>query len=234
MIKFNEYIKKIERQKELEKQKDDKFTKVIYNLRSEVSSLGQKINRIENEIYNYHKWIYLQICIKEKKTILPKCYKVILGDKFQYTSGGVSNFFGFRYSNNDNNLNEKNPEKEKKEMLNILEYFKNIDSSEIDNFLDSYKRLEFDNLDLLAKCNKLKNTTYIYEEELQKIEQEEEEYQKTHDIDAAISFNELKKTNTIKRYEKLSQDKNYLALNKIEKKLKHRMLFNRIKKYIII
>ena len=230
LVKFNEYIKKIERQKELEKQKDDKYTKVIYNLRKDVSVLGQKINKIENEIYNFHKWMYLQICVKEKKLILPKCYKIILGDKFQYTSSGVSNFFGFQYSNYDNSANEKNSEKEKKEILKILEFFKNIDSSEIDNFLDSYKRLEYDNLDLLAKCNKLKNITYIYEEEKQKMKKEEEEYQKMHDIEGSISYNELRKINTIKRYEKLSQDKNYLALNKIEKKIKHRMVFNRIKK----
>ena len=79
--KFNEYIKQIMQMKDIEKNKDTFLMNYIFKLKKDIVSLNLKKKKLQNDRDGLNRWMYLQICVKEKKKILPKYYKIILEDK---------------------------------------------------------------------------------------------------------------------------------------------------------
>ena len=67
--------------KDIEKNKDTLYMNYIFQLKKDIVSLNLKNKKIKNDRDGLNRWMYLQICVKEKKKVLPKYYKIILEDK---------------------------------------------------------------------------------------------------------------------------------------------------------
>ena len=65
--KFNEYIKQIIQMKDIEKNKDALFMNYIFKLKKDIVSLNLKNKKMQNDRDGLNRWMYLQICVKEKK-----------------------------------------------------------------------------------------------------------------------------------------------------------------------
>ena len=134
IVKFGDYIKQLMKMKELEKNKDTLYMNYIFQLKKDIVSLGLKNKKIKNDRDGLNKWMYLQICVKEKKKVLPKYYKIILENK-----------------------NEENKEELKKltksQLDNVLQYKNNIIYKNADLFLEQIKNFENKNVDLLMYYN---------------------------------------------------------------------------------
>ena len=77
-IKFCEYVKYLEIQREIEKNINYDLNEEVLKLKLEISQIENKIRAIEYDKNNYFKWLYFQIGVKEKKLELPDYYKYIL------------------------------------------------------------------------------------------------------------------------------------------------------------
>ena len=75
LIKFNDYVKYLTQQREIEKLKNSQLLNVILNHKKEISNIEAKIRKISQEKNFLLRWIYLLIQIKEKKKELPEHYK---------------------------------------------------------------------------------------------------------------------------------------------------------------
>lgn len=135
--KFAQYIKQIMQMKEIEKNKDNVYINYIFQLKKDIVSLNLKNKKIQNDRDALIRWMYLQICVKEKKTVLPKYYKLILEDK-----------------NDDNKEELKKIDKSLIE--NVLQYKNNIIFKDADLFLTQIKKYENQNIDLLIYFNTLR------------------------------------------------------------------------------
>ena len=80
VTKFSEYIKQIMQMKDIEKNKDTLYMNYIFQLKKDIISL-MKNKKIRNDRDGLNRWMYLQICVKEKKKVLSKYYKIFLEDK---------------------------------------------------------------------------------------------------------------------------------------------------------
>ena len=76
--KFNDYVKELEIQREIEKTKNKNLLTQILKYKKELSQIESKIKKVEFEKNNIIRWIYFQIAIKEKKLRLPNYYKSII------------------------------------------------------------------------------------------------------------------------------------------------------------
>ena len=77
LIKFNDYVKYLTQQREIEKLKNSQLLNVILNHKKDISNIEAKIRKISQEKNFLLRWIYLLIQIKEKKKELPDYYKNI-------------------------------------------------------------------------------------------------------------------------------------------------------------
>ena len=77
LIKFNDYVKYLTQQREIEKLKNSQLLNVILNHKKEISNIEAKIRKISQEKNFLLRWIFLLIQIKEKKKELPEHYKTI-------------------------------------------------------------------------------------------------------------------------------------------------------------
>ena len=77
-IKFCEYVKYLEIQREIEKNINYDLNEEVLKLKLEISQIENKIRAIEYDKNNYFKWLYFQIGKKKKKLELPDYYKYIL------------------------------------------------------------------------------------------------------------------------------------------------------------
>ena len=137
IVKFNEYIKQVMQMKDAEKSKDALYMNYIFQLKKDIIYLNLKNKKIKNDRDGLNRWMYLQICVKEKKKVLPKYYKIILENK------------------QDENKEElKNVEKSL--IDNVLKYKNNIIYKNGDSFLEKIKNFENQNLDLLKYYNLLR------------------------------------------------------------------------------
>jgi hypothetical protein len=134
---MNEYIKKFNNQREIERQKDMAYLNQLYLLEKSISSLKNKINKCQNEKEFLIKEIYLQICIKEKRLNLPEYYKDILVGG--YTKDEVKKKY---YQNTNINLDDK-------EIDRILKYKNNIDGNEEEVIVETMQKIENNNIKLL-------------------------------------------------------------------------------------
>jgi hypothetical protein len=67
LIKFNDYVKYLTQQREIEKLKNSQLLNVILNHKKEISNIEAKIRKISQEKNFLLRWIFLLIQIKEKK-----------------------------------------------------------------------------------------------------------------------------------------------------------------------
>ena len=77
LIKFNDYVKYLTQQREIEKLKNSQLLNVILNHKKEISNIEAKIRKISQEKNFLLRWIYLLIQKKKKKKELPDYYKNI-------------------------------------------------------------------------------------------------------------------------------------------------------------
>ena len=208
---FNEYIKRFEKQRDIEKQKDLKYLDEIYLLTKNISFLKTKINKCQNEKELLMKEVFLQICIKEKKLNLPEYYKDILLNNFNKNQ--IKEKYG-------NNINEKELEK-------AFEYKNNIDINEEEIIREKLKRLENDNIELMNNYNKVRLNNFNMKRHKNQIENEIKNDTK-NDIDYMINIKEKVLENLIKKNKKLLQDKLFLIKTKAKKRIKHSALYYKV------
>ena len=77
-IKFNDYVKELEIQTEIEKAEKANLLTEIMKLKKDINQIESKIKKVEFEKNNIIRWIYIQISIKEKKSKLPNYYMSII------------------------------------------------------------------------------------------------------------------------------------------------------------
>ena len=205
---FNEYIKKFDKQREIEKQRDFIFINQIYLLSKRISNLRNKINKCQNERDHLMQFVFLQICIKEKKLNLPEYYKDILANN--YTKNEIKEKYG-------KGLNEK-------EIDRIFDYKNNLDFNEEEIISEKMKRLENDNIELMNNYNKIREKIFQLKKYKKKAE-EEIKKDTFNDIDSLILIKEKVLENIIKKNKKLTQDKLFLIKTKAKKVKKRSKLF---------
>ena len=211
--KYNEYIKRILKERDLEKQKDNIFLNKIYILQKNILSIKNKMSKRQNEKDYLIRQMLLQICIKEKKINLPEYYYDILVKDMKY-----------------NELKEKyGDEITKREVERIMEYKTNIDLNEDEIISDKLKRLENDNIELMNNYNKERLNIFTLNKNKQQVENEIKNDVVNNNIENLISIKEKILENIVKKYKKLSQDKSFLLKNLTTKKTKHKKLHNKLK-----
>ena len=134
--------------KDIEKNKDTLYMNYIFQLKKDIVSLNLKSKKIKNDRDGLNRWMYLQICVKEKKKVLPKYYKIILEDKQEENKEELKKI--------DKNLID-----------NVLKYKNNIIYKNGDLFLEQIKKYENQNVELLNYYNSLR-------EEIDKLNQEKD------------------------------------------------------------
>ena len=211
--KYNEYIKRILKERDLERQKDNIFLNKIYILQKNILSIKNKINKRQNEKDNLIRQMLLQICIKEKKINLPEYYYDILVKNMKY-----------------NELKEKyGDEITQKEFERILENKTNLDHNEDEIIFDKIRSLENDNIELMNNYNKKRLNIFLLNKNKQQVEKEIKNDIINSNIENLISIKEKVLENIIKKNKKLSQDKTFLVKNLTSRKSKHKRLHNKLK-----
>ena len=76
--KIEDYLKFLMYKKEFEKNKCEEYIQEIMQMKVELNKLVSKMTKIEQEKNNILRWVYFQIKLKERKTILPMYYRNIL------------------------------------------------------------------------------------------------------------------------------------------------------------
>jgi len=141
LSKYNEYFKSLFIEKDMQDNKDIILCEHIYNLRSQIKMLENKIKKVIKEKNIYIKWMILQIQIKEKMLNLPHYYKSLLNDV--YKIGRIKNEeIILKYKNN---IIYKNPE----EMIKQL------------------KKYEDENINLINKLGEIKSDIFSLKNELE-------------------------------------------------------------------
>ena len=79
--KLNKYLRELNIIKAYEKNKDEILIEKLIDIKKKVTFLQAKVKKIEINKNSLKRWIYLQICLKEKKIKLPESYKIILESK---------------------------------------------------------------------------------------------------------------------------------------------------------
>ena len=137
IVKFAEYIKQLMKMKEIEKNRDARFQNYIFQLKKDIIYLELKKKKIKNDRDGLNRWMYLQICVKEKKKVLPNYYKIILEGK-----------------------KEENKEELKKvdqnQIYNVYKYKNKIIYKNADLFFEQIKKYENHNVGLLMYYNLLR------------------------------------------------------------------------------
>ena len=186
LTKFTEYIKQVLQIKDIERNKDTFYINYIFQLKKDIISLNLKNKKIKNDRDGLNRWMYLQICVKEKKKVLPKYYKIILENKQEENKEELKKI--------DKSLIE-----------NVLKYKNNIIYKNADLFLEQIKKYENQNVDLLTYYNLLREEINILNKEKNSItlnnqknfEETEEEIKK---VKLKMLLNEKKKYDKLSKY----------------------------------
>ena len=96
LIKFNDYIKELEIQKEIEKTLNTNLEEETLKLKNEISIIETKILKVEHEKNMIIRWIFFQISLKEKKLILPIYYKYIIEETEENIKKIFDNPYNFK------------------------------------------------------------------------------------------------------------------------------------------
>ena len=161
--KFCQYIREIHNVKEEEKEKDDIYVNILLKLRQTVNNLKSVVKKIETNKNSLNHWMYLQICMKERKLYLPQSYIDILEANY----------------NDDEALIKKYGE----DLVNRVKKYKNkILFDSVEDFLNQFDLYEDKNLKLLNKYHIIRTQIRDLENEKNKVKQfyNLEEYDKEY------------------------------------------------------
>ena len=148
MIKYNEYIKKLDRQYKKEVFENNKLEGIIKKLKNELQDINLKIKKLQINKIAFRKWFYLQIQVKEKLISFPNYYELIL----------------------ENGKNEILNKISENEINRIKNYNKKLLYENIDDFINEFKRIEDNTIMHIKKYEKIKDEIYElekYKKELQ-------------------------------------------------------------------
>ena len=148
MVKFNEYMKKLDRQYKKETFENNQLLRIIEKLKNELQVIHLKLNKLQMNKKAIGKWFYLQIQVKEKLTSLPNYYELIL----------------------ENEKNEILKTIDQNEINRIKNYNKTILYENISDFINEFKRIEDNIIMYIKKYEKIKDEIYElkqYKNELQ-------------------------------------------------------------------
>ena len=227
--KFCQYIREIHNVKEEEKEKDDIYVNILLKLRHTVNNLKSVVKKIEMNKNSLNHWMYLQICMKERKLYLPQSYIDILEANY----------------NDDEALIKKYGE----DLVNRVKKYKNkILFDSVEDFLNQFDLYEDKNLKLLNKYHIIRTQIRDLENEKNKVKQfyNLEEYDKEYN---ELINKKMKELNRLKnennnlieyRGTLISQnEKSKNIINNISKKrsklyIKTQKIVNNINKFINI
>jgi len=136
--KFTEYTKHIIQIRDDEKNRHNIYLNYIIKLKKDVFDLKQKSQKIKNYKDSLSRWMYLQICVKEKLKVLPSYCKIILEDKMKENIEELSKI-------------------DKDKINKVLKYKNHIIYKSADFFLSQIKKYENQNLELLINYNLIRN-----------------------------------------------------------------------------
>ena len=205
--KFCEYIREIHNVKEEEKDRDDKYVDLLLKLKNRVNTLQSMVRKIQTNKNSINHWMYLQICMKEKKLFLPQSYIDILEANYKENDALIKKYG--------------------EDLVNRVKKYKNkilYDSAE--EFMNQFDLYENKNLKLLIKYQMLRTQIRDLENEKNKVKSfyNLEEYDK--------EFNELI-NKKIKELNRLKNENNNLVEYKstlISKNEKSKNIDNNITK----
>ena len=128
LIKFNDYVKELEIQREIEKSENTNLIKQIIKQKIENSQIESKIRKQELEKDNILRWIFFQISVKENKLDIPNHYKSLIEE----TEENMRKIF----ENPSNFLEEKNIENKGLKKQNTRKKVERKSTRKSINFLD--------------------------------------------------------------------------------------------------
>ena len=103
LIKFNDYVKELEIQREIEKSENTNLIKQIIKQKIENSQIESKIRKQELEKDNILRWIFFQISVKENKLDIPNHYKSLIEETEENMRKLFDNPSNFLEENNTGN-----------------------------------------------------------------------------------------------------------------------------------
>ena len=122
--KIEDYLKFLRHKKDFEKKKCEQYIEEKMEMKVELNKLISKMNKIEQEKNNILRWVYFQIKLNEKKTILPIYYRNILENinsiekyyqnKLKKEKSGEIIQYSYTYSTSNKNINAISPKKKYK------------------------------------------------------------------------------------------------------------------------
>ncbi len=184
-IKFNDYVKELEIQTEIEKSEKANLLTEILKLKNEINQIETKIKKVEFEKNNIIRWIYFQISIKEKKYTLPSYYISLIEETEENIKKIFDNPLNFQIGNKKR-LNEKMlhlRETKRKESVRgtrrgLTTFIEKLATSNKPNILGIYKNITFDEAVRIRnyKYNLCFNTPEDFMDALKKYEKETRNY----------------------------------------------------------
>ena len=219
-IKYNKYLKIIERQIEEEKKINHNLMLKINDIKKEIFIIESKIQKTQFEKEKMSRWFFLQIQVKEKIKDFPIYYKEV-----------IDNYVPKTIEKKKTNKVKSNKKYSDEELSKIKAYKYKIIFESADEFLN-----EFDKITELTLQNLKKNE--LIKEEVEKVKKEQNDILfntiKTKQLENNKMKNAIEKLNTLKNnYKKNLHKKKELESRKNpkEKKLKEIQSTENIFKY---
>lgn len=184
-LTLDKYSKQLFNKTKKEKEKDRQLIMIINTLKQQIINLKSKIHKIKNNYDDLNKYLYIFLCIKEKKLELPNYYKIII----------------------ENKMDEKKDELKKinkSEIERILRFKKNISDLDPDYLFAQIRKYENDEIDLIKRYNSLRKEIFILKNEKEELKNNiiKSEKDASHDIIESkknILLNLKKKNNELKK-----------------------------------
>lgn len=202
--KYGDYIKFLGKQIDLNNKENYYLLNEVFILQKDVHKLRVKINKLLEQKKYYNKFIFLQICVQEKKIKLPDYYEYI----FNHTVEESINYY-------------KDVLKEN-EIKQILDYKKNIIYKDFDNFNEQIKIYESENRELYNNLEIIKKD--LFRLNSKKIELFDEDEKLNKYLENKLAEKEKERKAVIKKYNSLCGQKNSLLIQ---------MKFNYLSEYTI-
>ena len=204
VYKYGDYIKFLGKQIDLNNKENYYLLNEVFILQKDVHKLRAKINKLLEQKKYYNKFIFLQICVQEKKIKLPDYYEYI----FNHTLEESINYCKDILKEN--------------EIKQILDYKKNIIYKNFDIFNEQIKMYESENRELYNNLEIIKKELFRLNLEKNELFEEDEKLNKY--LENKLAQKEKEKKIIINRYNNLLGQKNSLMIQ---------MKFNYLSEYII-
>ena len=204
VYKYGDYIKFLGKQIDLNNKENYYLLNEVFILQKDVHKLRAKINKLLEQKKYYNKFIFLQICVQEKKIKLPDYYEYI----FNHTLEESINYCKDILKEN--------------EIKQILDYKKNIIYKDFDIFNEQIKIYESENRELYNNLEIIKKELFRLNLEKNELFEEDEKLNKY--LENKLAQKEKEKKIIINRYNNLLGQKNSLMIQ---------MKFNYLSEYII-